>query len=241
VWLGLTVGCARCHDHKFDPIKQKEFYQFYAFFNSLPESGLAQHTGNTPPLIRVPNADEQAKLKAFDDRISVFQKQLTALQPAIEKAQREWEKSLSDSSPAIGQLDYGMTGYFPLATDAERRFDGKRFVDGGTAGHRGRTRLDAYLHKPDTNLFDNNYGDGNAFSVAAWIEPDVPTGPIVTTTSLDTPRQKGLSLLLKDGRLQLNMVGANGIGWMDMDAGHVETVEPVVMNGRHHIAATYDG
>ena len=241
VWLGLTVGCARCHDHKFDPIKQKEFYQFYAYFNSVPESGLAQHAGNTPPIIHVPNPEQQAKLKEFDDRIAAAEKQLADLRPAIEKAQREWETSLGDANPVLGYLEDGMTGYFPLATEAERRFDGNRYVDGGTAGRRGRTRLDAYLQQPDPNAFSNNRGGGNAFTVAAWIEPDVPAGPIITKTFLDAARGKGFSFLLEDGKLQVNMVGANGIGWMDMDAGHVETADPVVLNGRHHVAATYDG
>ena len=40
VWLGLTVGCARCHDHKFDPITQKDFYSLFAFYNNVPERGL---------------------------------------------------------------------------------------------------------------------------------------------------------------------------------------------------------
>ena len=241
VWLGLTVACARCHDHKFDPISQKEFYQFYAYFNSVPESGLAQHVGNTPPIVHVPNAEQQAQLKAFDARIAAARERLADLGPAIETAQREWEASLDAASPVLGHLEHGMTGYFPLATAAERRFDGSRYVDGGSAGARGRRRLDAYLHDPDPNGFSNNTGGGNAFTVAAWIEPDAPSGPIVTRTLLDTARGKGFSLLLADGRLQVNLVGADGIGWMDMDAGHVETAEAVVLGGRHHVAATYDG
>ncbi len=241
VWLGLTVACARCHDHKFDPISQKEFYQFYAYFNSVPESGLAQHVGNTPPIIHVPNPEQQAQLEAFDDRIAAAEERLAELRPAIGEAQREWEASLGAASPVLGRLEHGMTGYFPLATEAEHRFDGSRYVDGGTAGRRGRTRLDAYLHDPDPNGFSNNRGGGNAFTVAAWIEPDAPSGPIVTKTLLDTARGKGFSFLLADGRLQVNLVGASGIGWMDMDAGHVETAEPVVGSGRHHVVATYDG
>ena len=47
-FLGLTVGCARCHDHKFDPFSQKEFYQLYAYFNSIPEKGRAVKNGNSP-------------------------------------------------------------------------------------------------------------------------------------------------------------------------------------------------
>ena len=50
VFLGLTMGCARCHDHKFDPISQAEFYQFFGFFNSVNEKGVYTETrGNVPP------------------------------------------------------------------------------------------------------------------------------------------------------------------------------------------------
>ncbi len=61
VWMALTMGCARCHDHKYDPISQKEMYQFFSYFNNVPESGVAS-AGNTAPLIRTPGPADDAKL-----------------------------------------------------------------------------------------------------------------------------------------------------------------------------------
>ena len=55
VFMGLTIGCARCHNHKFDPITQKEYYQLYAYFNNLPENGRVSNFGNAPPWIFAPD------------------------------------------------------------------------------------------------------------------------------------------------------------------------------------------
>jgi hypothetical protein len=54
VFLGLTVGCARCHDHKYDPLSQKEYYQLFAYFNNVPEWGVGPNNGNSPPFVAVP-------------------------------------------------------------------------------------------------------------------------------------------------------------------------------------------
>src|SRR5437867_1904571 len=62
VWLGTTLGCAECHDHKYDPFTQKEFYQLYAFFNNVPEKGLDGSKANPAPSIKVPLPEQQAKL-----------------------------------------------------------------------------------------------------------------------------------------------------------------------------------
>jgi hypothetical protein len=67
VFLGLTMGCARCHDHKFDPISQTEFYQFLGFFNSVNEKGVYTETrGNVPPLISLPTERQKIRIKQFD-------------------------------------------------------------------------------------------------------------------------------------------------------------------------------
>lgn len=54
MFLGLTLTCSRCHDHKYDAIKQKDFYRLFAFFNSVDEAGLGPNNGNSPPFIKVP-------------------------------------------------------------------------------------------------------------------------------------------------------------------------------------------
>src|SRR5262245_52329724 len=61
VWLGLTLACAECHDHKYDPLTQKEFYQLYAFFNNVPEQGLIGGNKNPTPSIKAPSEGEAAR------------------------------------------------------------------------------------------------------------------------------------------------------------------------------------
>ena len=58
VWLGLTLGCSRCHDHKFDPFTQKEYYRLFAYFNSIAESGGVDRGGNAAPVLTFPTADQ---------------------------------------------------------------------------------------------------------------------------------------------------------------------------------------
>ena len=74
VWLGLTVGCAQCHDHKFDPIAQREFYQLYAFFNNVPEKGLDGNQGNAAPVMQFPTSEQAARQRVLDAQIASLQK-----------------------------------------------------------------------------------------------------------------------------------------------------------------------
>ena len=67
VFLGLTIGCARCHDHKYDPISQKEYYQLFAYFNNVAEWGVGPNNGNSPPFIEVPESWPQ--LDRDEDRL----------------------------------------------------------------------------------------------------------------------------------------------------------------------------
>jgi hypothetical protein len=70
VWLGLTIACSQCHDHKYDPLTQREFYQLYAFFHNVPENGLDGRKGNAEPLLKIPTEDQQKQLAELAGSIS---------------------------------------------------------------------------------------------------------------------------------------------------------------------------
>lgn len=66
VFMGLTVSCARCHDHKYDPISQREYYQLFAYFNNVAEHGVGPNNGNSPPFVELPKS--WPMLAAEEDR-----------------------------------------------------------------------------------------------------------------------------------------------------------------------------
>lgn len=100
VFLGLTMGCARCHNHKFDPLTQREYYQFSAFFNSIPEDGRASNYGNSPPWISAPTVEQQRQFKELESRIAQTEQQLASSLHNHAAVQRRWEQRLKPSANA---------------------------------------------------------------------------------------------------------------------------------------------
>ncbi len=89
------MGCARCHDHKYDPIGQKEYYRVFAYFNNLPESGRAINEGNSPPYIKAPRSDELSQLDALDEQIESTRSNVARLKSTLRESQRAWEQTFS--------------------------------------------------------------------------------------------------------------------------------------------------
>jgi hypothetical protein len=93
VWLGLTAGCARCHDHKYDPIAQKDFYRLFAYFNQVPgEKGFVWNYGPEEPFVKAPLPAQQTKLADLDAQLASRRQAWEALQPRVHEAQARWEK-----------------------------------------------------------------------------------------------------------------------------------------------------
>src|SRR5205823_4784299 len=88
VWLGLTMTCAQCHDHKYDPISQREFYQLYAFFHNVPESGLDGSKGNAAPTIKAPSKMHLQAIAKLVTEIQDLEKKLKVSLPDDADAKR---------------------------------------------------------------------------------------------------------------------------------------------------------
>lgn len=117
-FLGLTVGCSRCHDHKFDPISQKEFYELFSFFNNVDEAGqITWLIGDLPaPTILLPTPDEQRQVDRLQAAVSDVETEIAQFRgharPEFEswKGSKECREALENSSPT------DMTSHFTLDT-----------------------------------------------------------------------------------------------------------------------------
>ncbi len=94
LFMGMTIGCARCHNHKFDPLTQREYYQLYAYFNSIPEDGRASNHGNSAPWISAPTLEQQEQMAKLETEIKQVEQRLAAKLRSEVAAQRRWEQSL---------------------------------------------------------------------------------------------------------------------------------------------------
>ena len=94
-WLGLTIGCAACHDHKFDPITQEEFYQLYAYFYNLTEKAMDGNALAPPPSIKAPTHVQQIRHRHLQDELSIVDARLKARREIADSDRESWEPKLA--------------------------------------------------------------------------------------------------------------------------------------------------
>lgn len=99
IWMGLTVGCASCHDHKFDPISQKEFYEMYAIFNNFDEKAMDGNALLPAPTLKLPTPEQSAELVELSDAIAAVQQQIKTETAKIEYQEPEREARPAPESP----------------------------------------------------------------------------------------------------------------------------------------------
>ncbi len=135
VFLGLTVACAECHDHKFDPITQREFYQLFSYFNAVPEKGLDGREGNAAPLLSLATPEQNARLAALRKKITVAGKALADLTQQAKAGRTEWEQA-PGANAAISEI---LAKPEAARTEKEKAEVTKRFDEFVVAKLRGPT------------------------------------------------------------------------------------------------------
>ncbi len=245
-WLGMTMGCSRCHDHKFDPIKQKDFYRFYAFFNTISEKGLDGRRGNAQPTVQVPSPEQSREIARVNQEICAHEdaipkdRELDAMEAEWEKtalttlpdashdglvAHYELDGNLVDSSGHYhpgrifkGDLSYG-TG--PVGRQAE--FDGQTQVEFGNVGGFER-------NQPVSISFWFSPGDRQEMTVLQKREAEGRGWEVYREESIVVPR------LRRASRLSFRLIHH----WPD-DAIEFRTKDPIVEDEDHAVSIVYDG
>jgi mono/diheme cytochrome c family protein len=240
VWLGLTMGCARCHDHKFDPIRQKEFYQVFAYFNNVPEQGRAIKIGNSPPYIKSPTAAQQQRLDELELQLASAEERFRSLEAEIAPAQAKWERSLTSVRSVSWSITDGLQAHYPLdgqLGDRTGKGPEAKFQDGEPSflpGRLGRAaQFDGRRSVEAGNVAD--FGFFDKFSLAAWVRPEAGGGVLLSRMK-DVAQGAGYHVAVEAGKVQLNLV----VRWLD-DALRVETEEALTPGCRHHVLVSYDG
>jgi hypothetical protein len=138
-WMGLSVGCSRCHDHKYDPLSQQEFYRLFAVFNNVPESGTNagnQHLdgGNIDPVELLPSPEQERELARLESAIADAKAALGKEQTGIDQRLAEWETLVRPALAAAQQSAWEPCEPLELRSAGGATFrraeDGTWFVEG---------------------------------------------------------------------------------------------------------------
>ena len=106
VWLGATLGCAQCHDHKFDPYTAKDFYSFAAFFADVKGPGVYPGRSKWEPVVMLPTPTQESALRDIDDELTKLERVFKASSPGLEAEQAEWENEVRSLLESTEPTDF---------------------------------------------------------------------------------------------------------------------------------------
>ena len=247
VWMGVSLSCCQCHDHKYDPFSQKEYYQLYAFFNTIPELGLDGLNTNARPLMKAPTVLDRNNLAEVQRRTSSAELRLDALASQIEAGQGKWEASYArpEQVPKEGRLAHWPLDKTP--DDFVRQSFGKNLPKpqtvfeaapasyaAGVLGEAASLAGLGYVNAGDRFNFTAN----DTFSFTAWVHLTTKNGrqSIVSRMQNNKKLFRGYTLQLFAGMPSFFLVNQFPEKLMQVQ-GHT-SLEP---DRWYHLAVTYDG
>ena len=228
VWQGLTIGCARCHDHKFDPISQREYYQLFSYFNNIDEMGRVLKEGNSPPYVKAPTDLQRREHARLTRQLQSSERAFKKLTPEIRAAQREWE----DGTPVLrGDWAYRDGLVTRISADEAETTGEYKFGD-GVVGDAIRTSKGN-----DINVgAKGEFGYLDKFSITLAVKPKNIEQATLVSRMIHEPADSGYWIQLRDGHVQVNLIKR----WLD-DCVRVESKRKIAKGKWQHIAVTYDG
>ena len=246
VWMGLTMKCARCHDHKYDPIQQKEFYKFYAFYNTIPEKGLDGKMGNAQPVLQLPSAQQQHQLDKLKRNIAAIEGAMPEKELAT--LQDEWRKTALSTMPLAPKK--GLAAHYEFEghlADTSGHYRHGRTLRGEVTYDEGQVGTGA-VFDPEVHValgiptFDRT----DPFSIAFWMISSGTREKAVMQKVDDPESRRGFELIMDEPKIIAPLQDGSHVffrlvhRWPD-DAIEVKTKERLHSKSGNHITVTYDG
>lgn len=241
-FMGLTMGCARCHDHKFDPIAQRDYYAMFSFFNNIDESGMYSHyTDAVPsPSLLVYEGEQREKHQLITMLVRDRERELDRAKAAAGEGIDAWLASAARSVPVPLPMTYlsldtsdpvhvlGPQGVVASSSS------GARPVAGAVGG--------ALLFSGDDGININNAGAferTDPFSFALWLRAETPPEHAVIfhrTMAAEDAANRGYEMVIDDGHVVFRLCH-----FWPGNAISVRAAAPIPAGEWVHVAVTYDG
>jgi hypothetical protein len=230
-FLGLTLECSRCHDHKYDPILQRDFYSLASFFADIDEHGLYSHfTRATPtPALSLYTPEQKQEHQRLLQAIADAEAKWTAWNETEAKKDRPFPTALLAEAPATPwayPLEGSVSGVFGTAT----QFNGDDAVS-------------FPLQRPnpadESKPIQYQLSRPEPFSISLWIRPAEHAPRVIIlhqSVAAEDAAFRGAQLVLENGKPQFSL-----IHFWPGDAIRVEALEPIPIDSWSHVGVTYDG
>ena len=234
-WLGLTAGCARCHDHKYDPLTQKEFYSLYAYFNNVPESGSGdERPVNHPPVIKAPTPNQLAMITGYDSRLATLKTRLSTIAANNSASAADWKVDAKDLPMLEGRIAEFKLGKQPSVVSGAAsvpKVVGEIGEGPGRSSGSVFVSEKGYLDLGQIGDFDSN----QPFSYSLWVNSTDGNG--APLSKMDVPETyQGWDLYMEGGRPAFHLISS----WPSQ-AMKIKSRASMPNNAWSHVTVTYDG
>ena len=238
VFLGLSIQCARCHDHKIDPITQAEYYRFFSLVNNLEEKQASySNFVGAEPFVRVPTAEQIESKKQLITQLDEFKSQLQTKEQHIEQTWATWVKANSDQviEATLGTTQKDYVDFEENNVSATQQIWEKPDQLIYVAGKQGTAvSIDNGKHLTSKQL--GKLQSDRPFSISLWV--NVPSlGSMAILSRMDEAMNfRGYDMLLVNGKIEVHLVDT----WPS-NAIKISSQQTIAPNQWHHLTLTYDG